>query len=459
MEVFQVALMFIALALLLWGIIKKIDPVVLLWVLGVGLFIIMGLIKGGIRVDIGNTGNVFLDGFAMLESFFRSQMGTICAMVLVVFGYVGILKQYKIAELFVNVITRPIQRVVKNTYLLASTSVFIGSLMILAFPNTVVVAILMLAIWFPVLVACGVTKHTAASSILVGSAFFRWGPANSANLLLLSSTDIPLSATDWWFQYQIPFFLPLMVIVFIVFTFTSKYFDKKENIAPTKIELVASGPIETYGLPKIYAIYPILPIVLLVAVIPVQGVNMSVIVAYMVCFFLFMLIEVIRTKSFIEVLNGAYGGFVKGMQESIGAVLIIIGGGLFSSALGETGGMNVMIGWIAYLGGNAFTMSLLGIILIFIVVIASSQANPNIPVFSQFFISVSQITGANLYPLLSLSTSTIGFTSILTPVHPQTVVIAKQGETALPILLKRSVPILILGAIASFIFSFVILGI
>lgn len=96
-----------------------------------------------------------------------------------------------------------------------------------------------------------------------------------------------------------------------------------------------------FDVPKFYAILPILPLLLIVGVgiagMFIKGITMDIFVLTFISFFIAVLVETLRLKSFKKVQDTAVEMF-KGMGQGFSqVVMLVVGGSLFTSAIQTLG--------------------------------------------------------------------------------------------------------------------------
>ncbi len=133
-----------------------------------------------------------------------------------------------------------------------------------------------------------------------------------------------------------------MIVLAIVHYFWQKYCDKKEGqaafVAIDETKLQKQNDI---SVPGYYAILPVLPLILILIVgvmaMFVENIKMDIFVLTFISFFIALIVEVIRKRSFKNVQESATEIF-KGMGQGFSqVVMLVVGGSLFTVGIQSLG--------------------------------------------------------------------------------------------------------------------------
>ena len=166
---------FVMFALVLIALKKKINFAVALTMIGIAGIFAGGLINGTTPMEENSTGILFFDVFEYFKSV--GIVSTITGAginILTIVGYVAYMDYLKASTLFALLAARPIMRI-RNKYLIAWATFVFASLLLLVIPNGTGRIALLFGTVYPILLACGVSRATAATSIFAG-VMYLYGP-------------------------------------------------------------------------------------------------------------------------------------------------------------------------------------------------------------------------------------------------------------------------------------------
>ncbi|WP_195957401.1 C4-dicarboxylate transporter DcuC [Enterococcus gallinarum] len=333
-----------------------IEAILVLVVLGiVGYFIIKSynpaliLIIGAIvllsaSVALGNplypegegTGLAFFDIFLKLKDTIISQVSSAGLVIMILFGYSGYMNLIGANQKAVNILVKPMTKI-KSKALFIPIVFLLGNLMSLVVPSASSLAIILMAILYPLLQGIGISSMTAAGVIAM-TATIMPTPLGADNVIAAQTLDYNILT---YVLYHAKVSIPTLLILAVVHYFWQTYCDKKEGSeAFVEMKEVESAADEKV-VPTFYAILPLLPLVLIIIVgiigIFRENVTMDIFVLTMISFFVALIIEGFRKKSFKIAQESAVELF-KGMGQGFSqVVMLVVGGSLFTTAIQSLG--------------------------------------------------------------------------------------------------------------------------
>lgn len=333
-----------------------IEAILVLVVLGiVGYFIIKSynpaliLIIGAIvllsaSVALGNplypegegTGLAFFDIFLKLKDTIISQVSSAGLVIMILFGYSGYMNLIGANQKAVNILVKPMTKI-KSKALFIPIVFLLGNLMSLVVPSASSLAIILMAILYPLLQGIGISSMTAAGVIAM-TATIMPTPLGADNVIAAQTLDYNILT---YVLYHAKVSIPTLLILAVVHYFWQTYCDKKEGSeAFVEMKEVESAADEKV-IPTFYAILPLLPLVLIIIVgiigIFRENVTMDIFVLTMISFFVALIIEGFRKKSFKIAQESAVELF-KGMGQGFSqVVMLVVGGSLFTTAIQSLG--------------------------------------------------------------------------------------------------------------------------
>ena len=267
----------IAVAVVVFMLIKKMDIKITLFLMGVALMFIAMLMGKGISGDFTGTGAPWLDPLKAIADQFKSTLSSAGFIILILGGYSAYMSAIGANDVTVSVLTKPIGHI-KSVYILVPVVFLLGNLLSLVIPSASNLAIILLATLFPVMVKSGMSSLTAAGIIATTATVMPTllGSDNVAIAEELAKTTqfAGLTPTDYVFRYHAIVSIPTLLVMALAHYFWQKHMDKKlgadrggELEGVKDIEAIQGGPL----FKTVYAILPLLPILLLIVVFAIQS--------------------------------------------------------------------------------------------------------------------------------------------------------------------------------------------
>lgn len=339
----------LAVAVVIYMLIKKMDIKITLFLMGMLLILISVVMGKEIAVkDFVSTGSILLDPLQVIVQQFKETFAAAGFVILILGGYTAYMSKIGANDVTVSVLTKPISKF-KSVYVLVPVVFLLGNLLSLVIPSASNLAIILLATLFPVLKRSGMSTLTAAA-IVATSATIIPTPLGSDNVAIaqeLAKYDMfkNLSVTDYVFKYHAMVSIPTLLFIAVVHFFWQRRMDKKaaakgeaaENIQLEKVEEIQGGKLYKF----VYALLPIFPIVLLLAAYAIQmttgaAITISVEVATIVSFILAIIAELVRNKGDKKVLSDTEA-FFKGMGGAMSIVALLVAASVFVTGLKSIG--------------------------------------------------------------------------------------------------------------------------
>ncbi|NSQ62635.1 C4-dicarboxylate transporter DcuC [Enterococcus faecalis] len=283
------------------------------------------------------TGFGLFDIFLKFKDTIIAQVSSAGIVIMILFGYSGYMNAIGANQMAVNFLVKPLMKI-KRKSLFVPVVFLIGNLMSLVVPSASSLAIILMSILYPMLASMGISSLTAAGVIAM-TATIMPTPLGADNVIAANTLGYDVLNYVVW---NAKISLPSLLIIAIAQYFWQKYCDKKEGES-AYISLNEEGlsKQKEFDVPKFYAILPILPLLLIVGVgiagMFIKGITMDIFVLTFISFFIAVLVETLRLKSFKKVQDTAVEMF-KGMGQGFSqVVMLVVGGSLFTSAIQTLG--------------------------------------------------------------------------------------------------------------------------
>lgn len=283
------------------------------------------------------TGFGLFDIFLKFKDTIIAQVSSAGIVIMILFGYSGYMNAIGANQMAVNFLVKPLMKI-KRKSLFVPVVFLIGNLMSMVVPSASSLAIILMSILYPMLASMGISSLTAAGVIAM-TATIMPTPLGADNVIAANTLGYDVLNYVVW---NAKISLPSLLIIAVAQYFWQKYCDKKEGEA-AYVSLNEEGlsKQKEFDVPKFYAILPILPLLLIVGVgiagMFVKGITMDIFVLTFISFFIAVLVETLRLKSFKKVQDTAVEMF-KGMGQGFSqVVMLVVGGSLFTSAIQTLG--------------------------------------------------------------------------------------------------------------------------
>lgn len=333
----EAIIVLLVLVLIGFFIIKNYNPAIILMSGGILLLIAATVLGHPLYADGEGTGVVVFDIFMKLKDTIVSQMTGAGLILMVLFGYSGYMNKIGANQVAVDFLVAPMKRI-KSQTLFIPIVFLLGNLMSLVVPSASSLAIILMAILYPMLQGMGISSLTAAG-IIAMTATIMPTPLGADNVIAAETLNMNLME---YVLYNAKISIPVLLILAVVHCLWQKHCDKVEGEkAFVRIDESKLKKQEDVTLPKIYALLPILPLILIlvvgIAAMFVDGITMDVFILTFISFIVAVVFETIRTKDFKRVTNAASDMFMS-MGEGFGrVVMLVVGGSLFTTGVQSLG--------------------------------------------------------------------------------------------------------------------------
>ncbi len=427
----------VLIALFIYGIIKKLNPAMLLIIISVITLGVWQLVTGTSVMGENSTGSLFIDLFELIYATAKTQVAGALLVIMSVLGYVEYMNSIKASEYLASIVAKPLRKINKP-YLLATAVIVLGTILKLAIPSSLSMIVMLLAIVYPILIQLGVSRATAASAIML-SGFSACGPGDVLSTVIFGMAEVKdKTVPEFFISHHIPITLALLLVLMIVFPLISIFFDKREK--DTVTEEAQSIQLEEFSLPKIYALLPLIPLVLIITFskVVVGSIVISVVAANLISLVVSMIIHTICKKDLIGGLNSTRA-FFNGMGRFFGnAGFILIAGAVFSSAITRIGGLTYLVNLIRNAGASPIILTFVACLIVFPVAICTGSVTAIIPLFLPLFMDIATSTGTDVFTLFTVLIYTLGLASPLSPVAASVIAVSERSSVQIPTILKRN---------------------
>lgn len=457
MEILSVVLTLALLVVLVIAILKKFNILATLTFLTFVGFFFATVLTGASTIAEGGTGNMWLDIFEQFKNSFASTLAGNGLLIMVVMAFAGYMNKIKASDMFAGLVAIPVSKI-KAKWVLVLISPLIGLLFQIIIPSGMSAFIVALSTIYPILVMVGINPLTAALALLFGCNVFT-GPANPFVAMCIEMMGLEMSVADFFFQYgMIPVILTEIVIG-IVMVVWSGHLDKKSEA--TEAGDVKRLDINELGVPKFYAILPLIPLVFIIVFSSFAtggsfGV-ISVVAAHMIGFCIAVVVHLICTKNNKKEEYDLTGPlFYDEMGSAFAKVVSVVGlGTFFAAALTALGGIDIIMNTLVNSIGLGFWPMVIIFWILYFVMALLAGPTLSIPLLAPAITTVAVSAGmVEVLPAVAvIFTLGGGLGLFLMPYDPKLLMVSQMNNVDIMTVLKRTSVPCIAGSVATVVFS------
>lgn len=454
----------IAIALVIYMLIKKMDIKITLFAIGIILMYISIAMGNGIAIKkFESTGLMLLDPLKATADIFKQTLSAAGFIILILGGYSAYMSKIGANDVTVSVLTKPIGKI-KSTYILVPIVFLLGNLLSLVIPSASNLAIILLATLFPVLKRSGMSTLTAAA-VIATTATVIPTPLGSDNVAIAQElAKFPayagLTVTDYVLKYHAMVSIPTLGFMAVLHYFWQKFMDKKQvnNVEQEEVEIKAVSEIKGSALFKtVYALLPLLPILLLIMVYFTGSSSaLSVEVASILSFIIAIICELVRHKGDKKVLEETEA-FFKGMAGGVSIVALLVAASVFVAGLNSIGLISTLQKTMISTQGTGMGIVLPLILVALSMLIVLLSGSGTALFFAMIPLMVPLAEAAGISPIaISVPMGLAGnLMRAVSPVAAVTVIVAGSvKKSAIDVVKRTSVP-MVGGVIFMFILSMI----
>ena len=318
-------------------VIKKYNSVFVFLVSGMAILLISAIIGGNSIMGDKTTGNAVIDVFAYAANAFKSNASGVGLTLMMVTGYAVYMSHIGASTKLAYLATKPLSKI-KNPYIVLSMLFIIGTLLKLVITSHAGLAMLLMAIAFPILTSLGISKLSAAT-VMIMCGFVDWGP-NDSSAIFAAENVVGMPMMDYFLTYQGKTAAILILVCAVFLPIYLRHMDKKDISAGGTVTK-AQMPQDA-SCPACYAMLPIVPLVLITVFSFIPSINLDVVTANLIGLFFVFILELVRRKDRKEV-TADFSVVMKAMGNSFANVVsILIGAAVFAEAIKLLGGITII---------------------------------------------------------------------------------------------------------------------
>lgn len=344
-------------------------------------------------------------------------------------------------------------KAIRSPYVLLALTYVVGQFIALFVNSAVGLGLLLMASIYPLLVALGVSR-TSAAAVIATTCCLDLGPSSSNAMRAADLCN--MDVVTYFVQGQGPVALCTIASVAIGHFFVQRWFDKKEGALANKEDTKESAldvdkALEGAG-PAYYAILPMLPLGLLIGFSPLvyKAIKLNLVTAIIVSLIIALVVDIATRRDFKQCCKDSQAIFEGMGKVFTSTVSLIVCAEMFALGLNKIGGISTMIQAAASIqNAGLFIMLIVMLVIMIVAAIVTGSGNAAFFAFSPLLPEAASSVGIPTLALAVPVQLSAGIARTMSPIAG--VIIAVSGITGLtPIaLIRRTIPVMIIAVIVS----------
>ncbi len=342
-----------------------------LLMVGLLLLICVSIISGAPLITGKKaTHSAVFDIVQVFTNLLQSRTAGIGMNIICVGGFAYYMDKIGATKALVNICIKPLSYI-HAPYLLLGLAYLVGQLLNVFIPSAVGLGMLLMVTIYPLLVAVGVSRLSAAAVVATASCL-DLGPASGNSLLAAEISN--LHVMEFFIENQLPVGIVTAVVIAAGHVVLGKFFDKRDLASgrltqddfKLRTEVKKEGAAAQPDAPIYYAILPILPVVLLFVFskLVYAGIRLEVVTAILSCALVAFVVDLLTVRNLRECTDRTKAMF-NGMGKIFSStVLLIVCAEVFAEGLKRSGGIDTILQSVAQMQGAGGVTMLLAMFLI-----------------------------------------------------------------------------------------------
>lgn len=438
-------------------VLKNYYPPIILLLAGF-IMLICAALNGAMPVAAAKSTHFF--GFDLAEAFTNLMKGRLPGLglnIMLIAGFSVYMDRIGASKALVKLCVKPLQAI-RSPYVLLAVTYVVGQFMALFINSAVGLGLLLMASVYPLLIALGVSRASAAA-VIGSTCCLDLGPSSSNAMRAadLLGTDV----VTYFVQSQIPVALCVIATVAVGHFFVQRWFDRRAEAAG-KSEGGGAAAAESTDErlrkafegagPVHYALLPVLPLVLLIVFSPMvyAGIKLSLQTGLIVSIIIAFAVDFITRRSFRESTKNTQAVFEGMGKVFTSTVGLICCAELFALGMNKLGGISALISMAASMeSAGVWVMLLVMLTIMVVATVVTGSGNAAFFAFSPLLPEAAASVGINAAVLAVPVQLSAGIARTMCPIAG--VIIAVSGIAGLsPFeLVRRTAPVMILALIVN----------
>ena len=436
-----------------------------LLMVGLLLLICVSIISGAPLITGKKaTHSAVFDIVQVFTNLLQSRTAGIGMNIICVGGFAYYMDKIGATNALVNICIKPLSYI-HAPYLLLGLAYLVGQLLNVFIPSAVGLGMLLMVTIYPLLVAVGVSRLSAAAVVATASCL-DLGPASGNSLLAAEISN--LHVMEFFIENQLPVGIVTAVVIAAGHVVLGKFFDKRDLASgrltqddfKLRTEVKKEGAAAQPDAPIYYAILPILPVVLLFVFskLVYAGIRLEVVTAILSCALVAFVVDLLTVRNLRECTDRTKAMF-NGMGKIFSStVLLIVCAEVFAEGLKRSGGIDTILQSVAQMqGAGGVTMLLAMFLIMTLAAFVTGSGNAAFFAFSPLLPQAAQSVAWSTVTMAVPVQLASGIARSMSPIAGVVMAVSGIAEVSPFELVRRTIPVMVFALIATFLASIIIL--
>ncbi len=393
-----------------------------------------------------------LDVIQIVTNLLQSRAAGLGMNIMIIGGFASYMDRIGAAGALVRLSVKPLSYL-RSPYIIMVLGTMISIVLNIFIPSAAGLALLLMVSMYPILLAGGVSRQSAAASIVM-SGCVCLGPSGANNLLGSELTN--MHVMDFFLNVQWVIAWPALIVLFISHYFIQQWFDKRDLASGkiTKEDFLATSTQTAENkqpdAPAFYAFFPLIPVIMLFVFSPLmyKGIRMEVVTALLCSTLFALVIHGIRTRSLKECL-ASLKAFAQGMGKVFtSTVFLIVCAEVFAQGLTKSGGIDTIIQAVSSMDAGAVALYTAMVVIVALASFVTGSGNASFFSFAPMIPDAALTVGANAAFMISPLQLISGIMRSSSPVAGVTIAVSGLSGLDPFVVVRRSIPVMFLTGIA-----------
>ncbi len=441
-------------AVVAYCVLKNYYPPIILLLAGLAMLVFAAML-GVDPIDAKKSTNFI--GFDFVQAFTNQMKGRLPGLglnIMLIAGFSFYMDRIGASKALVKLCVKPLSAI-RSPYVLLAVTYVVGQFMALFINSAVGLGLLLMASVYPLLVALGVSRASAAA-VIGSTCCLDLGPSSSNAMRAadLMQTDV----VTYFVHSQIPVAICVITTVALGHFFVQRWFDRRDAAklgAEAKVTKASDEDLakafEGAG-PAHYALLPMLPLVLLIIFSPMvyDGIKLSLQTGILVSLLIAFFVDLITRRRFKDVCQTTSAIFEGMGKVFTSTVALICCAELFALGMNKLGGITALISAAASMeSAGVWVMLIIMLTIMVVATVVTGSGNAAFFAFSPLLPEAAASVGISTAVLVVPVQLSAGLARTMCPIAG--VIIAVAGISGLtPFdIIRRTVPVMLLALIVN----------
>lgn len=441
-------------AVVAYCVLKNYYPPIILLLAGLAMLVFAAML--GVDPIDAKKSTHFI-GFDFVQAFTNQMKGRLPGLglnIMLIAGFSFYMDRIGASKALVKLCVKPLSAI-RSPYVLLAVTYVVGQFMALFINSAVGLGLLLMASVYPLLVALGVSRASAAA-VIGSTCCLDLGPSSSNAMRAadLMQTDV----VTYFVHSQIPVAVCVITTVALGHFFVQRWFDRRDaaklgteaKATKTSDEDLAKA-FEGAG-PAHYALLPMLPLVLLIIFSPMvyDGIKLSLQTGILVSLLIAFFVDLLTRRRFKDVCQTTSAIFEGMGKVFTSTVALICCAELFALGMNKLGGITALISAAASMeSAGVWVMLIIMLTIMVVATVVTGSGNAAFFAFSPLLPEAAASVGISTAVLVVPVQLSAGLARTMCPIAG--VIIAVAGISGLtPFdIIRRTVPVMLLALIVN----------